>query len=158
MKRSDKTCRWNPLASSWILAGLIGVMTFGFPQIVAAQTGSTDVCEAAQKFAAADQEVDRVATASQQEQLAVQEAWHGARAALARQLPAGEARSRDPGRCSDCRQRSRVERGTRERVQSPGSAPQGALQRPATTVTCGDPIVGDTKGQHAAHAAKTPSE
>lgn len=93
MTGSHRTYRWYPLASARMLASLIGIMTFGTPQVVAAQTGSADVCEAARNFAAADLEVGRVATASQQEQLAAQEAWHEALAALAEQLPAGEARS-----------------------------------------------------------------
>lgn len=84
--------RW-PLTSAWILAGLIGIMAFGNPQVVAAQTGSTETCEAAQNFAEADRDVDKFATGSYQEQLAAQEAWHEARGQLAKQLPAGEARS-----------------------------------------------------------------
>lgn len=92
MKGSHGMYRW-PLTSVWILAGLIGVMAFGNPQVVAAQNGSADVCDAALSFAQADQAVDRFATGSYQEQLAAQEAWHESRAALAKQLPPGEAKS-----------------------------------------------------------------
>ncbi|MGH7573531.1 MAG: hypothetical protein ACREM1_00130 [Longimicrobiales bacterium] len=92
MTPSETNYRRNPLAAAWILAGVICVMAF-HPQLAAAQTGSADVCGAAKDFAAADLEVGRVATASYDEQVAVQEAWHKALAALAEKLPAGEARS-----------------------------------------------------------------
>lgn len=93
MTPDHSTHRRHPLAWAWILASLICIMAFNDPQVAAAQTGSADVCEAAQKFAAADLEVGRVATASREEQLAAQQAWHAALAALADQLPAGNARS-----------------------------------------------------------------
>lgn len=93
MTGSHRMYRWHPLNPAWILAGMIGVMAFANPQAVAAQSGSAGTCDAAQNFAEADREVDRVATKSHQEQLAAQDAWHEARGTLAKQLPAGEARS-----------------------------------------------------------------
>lgn len=93
MTVSHKTYRRRAFSPAWVLAGLIGLVMFGNPQVVAAQTESAELCDAAQNFAAADMEVDRVATGSYEEQLAVQKAWHTALAALTEQLPAGEARS-----------------------------------------------------------------
>lgn len=59
MTPSHMNYRRNPLASAWILAGLICIMAFNDPHVAAAQTGSADVCDAAQNFAAADLEVGR---------------------------------------------------------------------------------------------------
>ncbi|MGH7577916.1 MAG: hypothetical protein ACREM1_22700 [Longimicrobiales bacterium] len=94
MMSSDQTHPRRPLASAWILAGLIGVTTFAETQVVAAQTGSHEqLCEVAESFAAADRETIRVAKANREQQLAAQETWHQALAALADVLPAGDARS-----------------------------------------------------------------
>lgn len=94
MKPRYRTHHRHAPASPWILAGLIAVTAIADPQIVTAQqTSSPDVCEAAERFAAADRATIKVAKASREEQLAAQETWHQALAALADQLPAGDARS-----------------------------------------------------------------
>ena len=55
MTRGHRTNRRDPLVFAWIFAGSSCIIAFSNPQVVAAQTGSADVCEAAQRFAEADE-------------------------------------------------------------------------------------------------------
>lgn len=83
----------RPLAFGLTLAGLVCIAAIGGPNFAAAQTAASDLCDVAKSFDAADRETIRVAMASRDEQLAAQETWHQALAALAEALPAGDVRT-----------------------------------------------------------------